>query len=200
MKNSLKKLLLVVLFVGVNLGAITLEESAKQISDAKHQDFKQVMICEREAMFIEKNPQECLKAVDMLLKSKKNLKSTPNYRLDYFGVSEEIMKLLTPDDYKKTNKEFIDEYIAESYVNAGVVYVALNQNEKKIEMYKKALEYIPNDKQLNFNLGIDYYLGQGVAVNKIKAYEHWRVAAREGDKSAQKNLDILCRESPWACK
>ena len=50
------------------------------------------------------------------------------------------------------------------------------------------------------NLGALYVKGLGVPLNKIKAYQYWMKAARQGDAKAQHNLDILCRESPWACK
>jgi TPR repeat protein len=45
-----------------------------------------------------------------------------------------------------------------------------------------------------------YYNGQGVKVNKTKAYELLLKAAKEGNSTAQENLDIVCKESPWACK
>jgi len=50
------------------------------------------------------------------------------------------------------------------------------------------------------NLGVSYYKGQGVPLNKIKAYQYWMKAAKEGNAEAQHNLDVLCRESPWACR
>ena len=37
-------------------------------------------------------------------------------------------------------------------------------------------------------------------MNKIEAFNWWMKAAKRGHVDAQKNLDILCKESPWACK
>jgi TPR repeat protein len=45
-----------------------------------------------------------------------------------------------------------------------------------------------------------YYLGQGVKKNKIKAYQYLMKSAQQGNSVAQNRLDILCKESPWACK
>ena len=50
------------------------------------------------------------------------------------------------------------------------------------------------------NLGVKYHKGKGVPLNKIKAYELYLQAARQGNENAQRNLDILCKDSPWACK
>ena len=38
------------------------------------------------------------------------------------------------------------------------------------------------------------------AGDKLKAYEYFMKAARLGNTNAQKNLDIMCKQSPWACK
>lgn len=200
MKNSIKKLLVGALFVGVGLSATTLEEYNQYIADAKHPDLKQVLRCEREAGHLKSNPEECLKALDMLLKSKKNLHSNPDYRFDFHGETSANIRIHDPEMYKQTNKEFINEHISAAYVNTGVIYSALSQHETEVKMYEKALEYKPNDVITHLRLGIVYYLGDGVEVNKIKAYEHWRVAAKQGNEKAQKFLNILCSESPWACK
>jgi len=50
------------------------------------------------------------------------------------------------------------------------------------------------------NLGSSYYNGQGVELNKIKAYQYYMKAAKKGNTNAQYNLDILCKQSPWACQ
>ena len=51
-----------------------------------------------------------------------------------------------------------------------------------------------------YNLGVLYEKGLGVPLNKIKAYQYWMKAAKQGNANAQYNLDRLCKESPWACK
>jgi TPR repeat protein len=45
-----------------------------------------------------------------------------------------------------------------------------------------------------------YAMGQGAKQDKIKSYQYWMKAAKQGNKTAQNNLDILCQQSPWACK
>lgn len=197
-KKSIKKLVIVGLFIGIGLGAMTLEEFNMHIANVKHPDGKQAMTCEREAVHLMKNPQECIRAAEMLINSRKNLKS--GYRFDFFGASESSVKDFHPHVYNQTDKEFIDESIAQSYYNAGVIYKILSEPKAEVKMYKKALEYKPNYVFTNLNIGIAYYYGEGVGVNKVKAYEHWRIAARQGNEQSQQNLDILCSESPWACK
>jgi hypothetical protein len=36
--------------------------------------------------------------------------------------------------------------------------------------------------------------------NYLKAYEYYMKAAKLGNINAQKNLNIMCKENPWACK
>ncbi len=66
------------------------------------------------------------------------------------------------------------------------------------EWYRKAAEGGESAAQLA--LGYAYIEGQGVQMNKIEAYNWWLKAAKQGQKHAQNNLDILCQKSPWACK
>ena len=47
------------------------------------------------------------------------------------------------------------------------------------------------------NIGILYEYSEK---NYIKAYEYYMKAAKLGNTTAQRNLDILCREHSWACK
>ncbi len=56
------------------------------------------------------------------------------------------------------------------------------------------------DSSAQFNLGNMYYNGESIKADKIKAYEWWLKAAKQGETNAQHNLDILCKQSPWACK
>ena len=84
--------------------------------------------------------------------------------------------------------------------NLGVMYetgLGVNQSyTKAASLYKKACD--GGNATGCCNLGSLYYKGQGVPLNKIKAYQYWMKAAKEGDADAQDNLDVLCRESPWA--
>jgi len=70
---------------------------------------------------------------------------------------------------------------------------------KAIVHYKKAADNGLASAQ--YALGLILINGQqGVALNKIIAYEYWVKAARQNHLKAQKGLDGLCKESPWACK
>ena len=55
----------------------------------------------------------------------------------------------------------------------------------------------------NDSFGITY-LNIGVIYDhhgdKLNAYKYYMKSAKLGDLQAQKNLNIMCKESPWACK
>lgn len=184
--------------VCANASSISLEAYNTLIKAPTHPDLKQKLICEREAFYIKKNPQECTKAAEMFLKSKKNLKA--GYRFEFYGKSEDRLKVTMPNLFKQTDREFIDQSIADSYSYAAEIHNVLSQHEAEVKMYEKALEYKPNYSFIHFILGRAYFLGKGVGVNKIKSYKHWKIAAKQGFEGAQNGLDILCKESPWACK
>lgn len=181
--------------------AVTLEDLDRYISEVNTPTTKQVFVCEREGNFVFKDPQQCTKAVDMLLVMSKKATKSSLLRCEFYGVSEEeACKLGIPSTYQKTDKEFFNAMIAESYYNAGIIYDRSMVYEKSVAMYKKAIEYNPNYDVANFNLGVRYYYGQGIAMNKYKAYEHINIAAKQGHQKAQKALDMLCSESPSVCK
>jgi TPR repeat protein len=41
------------------------------------------------------------------------------------------------------------------------------------------------------NLGIQYYTGEGVPQNNVRAYVWWSVAAAQGHETARTNRDIM---------
>lgn len=198
--KKLIKIMAVTVLMASSVGASTLEEFDDLIAKAKDPAYKQVLLCEREMSFKFKNPAECTKAVDLLLEMKKKTTKTSLLRCEHYALDKESCKFVIPDTYQKTDNEFFDDFIAESYLNAGVVYGNIGDDANEVKMYKKALKISPNYLRANYNLGVAYYFGKGVETNKIKAYEHWKIAAKQGNQQAQKNLDILCSESPWACK
>jgi TPR repeat protein len=63
---------------------------------------------------------------------------------------------------------------------------------------KKAVEQDVGEAQSL--LGLFYWTGTVVPLDKIKAYNLLMKASKQGDEVSQKSLDILCKESPWACK
>ncbi len=81
----------------------------------------------------------------------------------------------------------------------------------ELSQYKNAFLYYMKADDVNFckyqedcsnsySIGLMYHLGKGVRQNKTKAYKFYLEADKKGLFSAQNNLDILCKESPWACK
>ncbi|MFA7092313.1 MAG: tetratricopeptide repeat protein [Arcobacteraceae bacterium] len=51
-----------------------------------------------------------------------------------------------------------------------------------------------------YNLGVLYYYGDGVAVDKKKAYTLLVQAADQGHEEAQISLDTICEEEPSVCQ
>ena len=70
--------------------------------------------------------------------------------------------------------------------------------KKAAELFEKAAEQGNDSAQ--YRLGLMYFSGKGIPQNKIKAYEWYMKSARQGNTKAQDALDILCKESSWACK
>lgn len=200
MKKLIKIMAVAVLMASSLMADGSLEGYNRTLSEIEDPALKQIVICERDGIYNGKNPEECIKVIDMYLKINKKITKTSLLRCELYGFNKEACKLVTPDLYNKTDKEYFDNLIAQTYENAGAIYSRIQDYENEVKMFKKALEFSPNDSVLHFNLGLRYIRGQGVETNKIKAYEHWRVAAKQGYKQAQKNLDILCGQSPWACK
>ena len=64
--------------------------------------------------------------------------------------------------------------------------------------YKAAADNGLSEAQFRF--GSMLVNGQGVKLNKIAGFGYLMKAARQSHLQAQKSLDILCRQSPWACK
>lgn len=177
--KKLVKLMAVAILAASSVGAITLEEFNTMIANANNPVLKQTLLCEREVSLIFKDPMLCVIAAAQI--SLKEYDATP-----VKGYSS----------YK--------EYVAVMYYNAGVIYNKIGDYDNKIDMYKRALGVLPNHSEANNNLAVAYCSGEGVEINKVKAkvkaYEHFRVAAKQGHQDAQNNLNILCKESPWACK
>jgi len=87
---------------------------------------------------------------------------------------------------------------AEGWFERGVAAARAGNYQKAASLYKKACD---GECALGCNnLGVLYVKGLGVPLNKIKAYQYWMKAAKQGNANAQYNLDRLCKESPWACK
>ena len=170
------------------------------IAGVSNQTLKQTMICEKEAMYIHKDPQQCKKALDMLLTMSKKATKNSLLRCEFFGNDEERCKQEQPDAYQMTDKEFFNLQLVSSYVNAGALYYENKMYEKSFAMYKKAIEYDPNKASAHFGVAAGYYYGRGITMNENKAYEHWRIAAKLGNQEAKNILGLLCEDNPSICK
>lgn len=86
--------------------------------------------------------------------------------------------------------------------NLGLFYqngIGTSKNNKEAaSWYEKA----SNQKSVfaKNNLGIMYYSGKGVVRNKKKALLLWNEAIKLGYLEPQKNIRILCIESPDICR
>lgn len=82
--------------------------------------------------------------------------------------------------------------------NAATLYYREKQYDKAVFWYKKSGKN-GDDKAL-YNLGVMFFYGNGVKQNKITTFHYWLEAAKHSNIQAQDSLDLLCKESPWACK
>ncbi len=105
------------------------------------------------------------------------------------------------------NKSNLSRYeqriIGLAYYNQGIFYrYTMNDYKNAVILFEKAYKY--NYQQYSSDvltkLGFYYNEGKGVKKNKIKGYNYYMEGARLGNENCQTNLDILCKESPWACK
>ena len=140
-----------------------------------------LLLCEAEAKFYkteDANPEQCIEAANSILKG-------------------EDLGVLSKN--KKT-------YLGEAYFNAGIIYqYKLHNHKQALESYLKAYNvgYCDNgsDCSVGRNIGYYYATGEGgTPLDKIKAYQYFLESAKHGNAGSQRNLDILCKESPWACK
>ena len=58
-----------------------------------------------------------------------------------------------------------------------------------VKWYRKAAEQ--NFAAAQYNLGVCYYKGAGVAKDYVEAYKWLLLAARQGDEDAKKNITVV---------
>jgi len=147
----------------------------------KHQKaLYKLLLCASDAQYYKTentNPEQCIEAANRILKG-------------------EDLGVLSED--RKT-------YLGESYFNAGIIYqFKLHNHKKALESYLKAYNVGYCDKDncsVGRNIGYYYATGEGgTPLDKIKAYQYFLESAKYGNAGSQKNLDVMCKESPWACK
>jgi len=170
----MKKLIILSLLI-INIYAITLETMDKAIINAP-EPLKQSFKCQREVYFFKKtgNPNICIKA------------------------SQAYSKINNPNNEEK-------EELGMGYYNAGIIYAfgeKYKSYDKAFKMFKLAYDagYGQYTSSVIAKLGYFYWQGWGIKTNKILAYKYFLEAAKAGNQNAQTNLDIMCKQSPWACK
>ena len=122
------------------------------------------------------------------------------------GIS--VLLILVQNVFSYTDKEF-DIMIANAsseHMKQGFRCDKIASNHSStgdVSICLKALEIDKKRNSKKENIAIDY-LNVGVIYdhqnNKLKAYEYFMKSAKLGNITAQKNLDIICKKSPWACK
>ena len=102
----------------------------------------------------------------------------------------------------KNTKKYLEKGCEYSYAQScRILAVDYRENNDYSNFSKYAsLACDLGDIEECFNLALVYYSGKGIKKDKMKAYKYWMIAAKRGDSEAQNNLDVLCKESPWACK
>ena len=108
-----------------------------------------------------------------------------------------------------TDRDSEDEFIQKAEQGDAAAQYALGtkyKNGQGVEQnYQEALKWYTKSADQGFAdaqviLGAMYYAGQGVGQDKVMAFAWWSKAALQGNEAAQKSLNMLCAESPWACK
>jgi len=106
----------------------------------------------------------------------------------------EYDKMINSNNYSEMSKQSIRcNKAALNHPHSSDVNICL----KVVEMMK-AKGYNDRACRIEYlDIGLLYDLSKN---DKLKAYEYYMKAARLGNIQAQKNLNIMCKESPWACK
>jgi len=110
--------------------------------------------------------------------------------------------------YTKKGLTLMKKYFGKEEYADGIFFLGLNYTEGTMGvkqnysialiLFQESADY--GDRRALVMLGNAYDDGLGVEINKIKAYEYWKEAAKKGEPKAIGNLDRLCKNSPWACK
>ena len=88
--------------------------------------------------------------------------------------------------YRKTI-EVADPPMVEAYVNLGFTLTLAGNEEEGYEMYKKALEIDPKNKDVHINIG-HYFCGQ---LNGKQAWAHINFALSQGAKISKDQLNDM---------
>ncbi len=97
----------------------------------------------------------------------------------------------------------LSQLLLSLFVVSNVVGIISHKNEEQIsgnhiaELRTKAEQ---GNVGSQYELGLMSAVGKKVPRNYQKAAMWFRKAAKNGDKDSQRNLEILCEESPLSCR
>lgn len=183
----------------------SLEEHNEHIKIETDPVLMQWILCDREYLYIKKNPQECIKAAEMIL-SLVGKKTTERQQGAFLinGVYKESYQRTVNEQKKISTEEIIkivlEKKAASLFNSAGVIYGYIGDHKNEVKMFEKSLQFDENNDLALGNLGYAYYDGSGVVENPIKAYQYLHKSAALGNVQVQENLNIICSTKPWACK
>jgi len=109
----------------------------------------------------------------------------------------------TDAEFDKQIKNASDQTLKEMYrCNKAVInhsYTGdVNICIKSLALLKKNYPYEKGAiKAITSDIGVLYTNSEK---NYLKAYEYFMKAAKLGNTSAQRNLDIICKKHSWVCK
>lgn len=87
--------------------------------------------------------------------------------------------------FANTFKEALEAYKKEDFTKAFTIFEKLSKEGNITALY---------------NLGVMYYYGEGVAMDKKKGFDLLVQAADQGHEEAQISLDTLCEEDNSLCE
>lgn len=163
----------------------------KQVSNICNESDKKLNIkCLQNSRYINNFIYKSLKNhnIEVLKKVEKyaNIQSQNDIAKYYFEMGEDEKALNYLKKAYKKSKGLIKQQIA---YNLGVLYATRNgtkDNKESIIYFKES-----QNKEANFNIAINYYIGLGVKENNALAYKYFSKSAKQGLTRAKENKNLM---------
>lgn len=163
----------------------------KQVSNICNESDKKLNIkCLQNSIYINNFIYKSLKNhnIEVLKKVEKyaNIQSQNDIAKYYFEIGEDEKALNYLKKAYKKSKGLIKQQIA---YNLGVLYATRNgtkDNKESIIYFKES-----QNKEANFNIAINYYIGLGVKENNALAYKYFAKSAKQGLARAKENKNLM---------
>jgi len=125
-----------------------------------------------------------------------NSNNTTNNVFNIVSVGRENIKDILSELEKRSilNSRYncLEEIVkiihGESMSNLGVIYFSRKNYKESIKYFELGSTY--DDAIVQLNLGIMYYYGYGVEINRIKSFEYLQLAAKQDNAEAKR---MLCK-------